>query len=196
MINDLSSSMQARSEMAAGNVSKSRSATVTSYDPANYCVKVMLQPDGKETGWIPIGSPWVGNNWGLFCPPSIGDVGQVDYREGGGDAGSFNARFYNDKDRAMACPSGEFWIVHKAGAFFKFLNDGSVLLESPTAISSTAPMWTHNGKMHVTEDITSDANITAGGEIADHGGAKTMSGMRTTYDSHHHDGSPPPDNKM
>jgi phage gp45-like len=38
-------------------------------------------------------------------------------------------------------------------------------------------------------DLVVDGNITAGGDIADGGGAKTMAGMRSAYDSHRHAGS-------
>ncbi|WAC71112.1 phage baseplate assembly protein V [Roseateles sp. SL47] len=49
---------------------------------------------------------------------------------------------------------------------------GGVALNTPTVAAS------HN--------VTAGANITADGEVADAGGAKTMSGMRAVYNGHKH----------
>ena len=60
-----------------------RLGTVSSYDPANYAVKVLLQPDGTETGFIPFGANMVGNGWGVFFAPSPGDQVAVTFQEDG-----------------------------------------------------------------------------------------------------------------
>ncbi len=60
-----------------------RMAVVTSFDPDAYAAKVQIQPEGVETGFLPVASPWVGNGWGMFCPPSPGDVVDVHFQEGG-----------------------------------------------------------------------------------------------------------------
>jgi phage baseplate assembly protein V len=41
-----------------------------------------------------------------------------------------------------------------------------------------------NSDLHVDGNIGSGANITAAGDVADQGGAKTMAGMRGTFNSH------------
>lgn len=150
-----------------------RRGLVTSYDPNTYTVKVQLQPDGTETGWLQLASPWIGNGWGLHIPPSIGDDVEVHFQEGRKDAGYVCQRFYNDVDRPLPCPSGEFWLVHKSGSSLKFTNTGDVLVSSNrdlTAtvgrnlsatvagaatlsvtgnINSSAPAWTHTGNLTV-----------------------------------------------
>lgn len=113
---------------------KVRHGIVTSYDPATYSVNVELQPDKKLTGWIPLTSVWIGNGWGLFCPPSIGDAVELSYQEGDQETGGCGWRFYNDTDRPLPCPSGEFWVVHKSGSYFKLLNDGKILLNSTAEV--------------------------------------------------------------
>lgn len=113
---------------------KTRHGIVTSYDPATYSVNVELQPDKKLTGWIPLVSPWVGNGWGMFCPPSIGDAVEISFQEGDNENGVAGWRFYNDEDRPLPCPSGEFWLVHGTGTYFKLLNDGKILLNSTAEI--------------------------------------------------------------
>jgi phage baseplate assembly protein V len=58
------------------------------------------------------------------------------------------------------------------------------------------PAVTMTGSLHVEGLITGDTDIVAGGEVKDQGGAKSMSGMRSIYNAHHHGASPTPDNSM
>lgn len=53
----------------------------------------------------------------------------------------------------------------------------------PITITDT-PQVTMECALHVTEGITTDADITAAGDIADQGGAKTMAGMRGAFNGH------------
>lgn len=117
-------------QQAAQGRASTRHGTISSYDPNAYAVKVILQPDNEVTGWIPLKSPWIGNGWGLFCGPSVGDAVEVDYQEDDAGVGSVGWRFFNDADRPLAVPSGEAWIVHKDGAYLKFLNGGDVSLHA------------------------------------------------------------------
>lgn len=143
--------MRAQAQMAENGRASVRHAIVSSYDPGSYCVKVRIQPEDTETGWLPVVSPWVGNGWGLFAPPSIGDLVEVQFQEDDFEAGFVCQRFYNDTDRPLTVQSGEFWLVHQSGAFFKLTNDGKVLINGHTEIDATAP----------TINITATGNITA-----------------------------------
>lgn len=120
-----------------------RMATITSYDPTQYAVKVKILPEGQfvdgaagETGWLPLQTDWVGNGWGEMIGPNIGDQVMVLFQEH--DAGSGQAaRFVFDSKNAPmnpGPPSGERWMVHKNGQLLKFTNDGKVLLGSTTEI--------------------------------------------------------------
>ena len=111
-------------EEVGKNRAMTRQAVVTSYDPQTYSIQATLQPDGVSTGWMPLKSVWIGNGWGMFCPPSIGDTIEVSYQEDNGNIGSGGWRFYDANNRPLPCPSGEFWLVHKSGAVFKLLNAG------------------------------------------------------------------------
>lgn len=118
---------------------------VTAYDPDNYLVQVQLQVATSDspalaTGWIPLASPWVGNGWGMFAPPSIGDIIEVHYQEGSLVNAFACLKFYGDPVRPLSVPSGEFWLVHKTGSFVKFTNDGNVSISSSTKIDITAPI--------------------------------------------------------
>ena len=46
-----------------------RFGIITSVDPATATARVTLQPENVLTGWLPLLTTWVGNGWGLACPP-------------------------------------------------------------------------------------------------------------------------------
>ncbi|MBI6183469.1 baseplate assembly protein [Serratia proteamaculans] len=145
MMNSLLNTLRAASQQAAQTTATTRQGVVTSYDPDAYAIRVMLQPDNTLTGWLSLKSPWVGNGWGLFCPPSIGDLVEIDYQEGAAAAGSVGWRFYNDEDKPLPCPSGEFWLVHRSGSLLKFHNDGGVELVTAGDLRETV-----KGDYHLT----------------------------------------------
>lgn len=133
---------------------------VSSYDPDNYCCKITLYPQDDVTGsdpvisgWLPVGSAWVGNGWGLFCPPSIGDLVEVDYQDGDFDSGHVDWRFYNDINRPVRADSGVFYLIHKTGTSLKFENDGSVQLKTNAGASLTLDK-DGNAAVHSTKAVS------------------------------------------
>lgn len=174
----------------AQQATQSRAATrhgiVTSYDPNTYAVKVQLQPEGVLTGWIPLKSAWVGNGWGLFCPPSLGDAVEIDFQEDDGGNGSAGWRFYNAVERPLPCPSGEFWLVHPSGSTLKFMNDGTVALQANKdlnikvngdlhlavggMLNSRAAQWNHQGRVNIDGALSVTRTITGQGGLAVSGG--------------------------
>ncbi|MCE9565854.1 MAG: phage baseplate assembly protein V [Planctomycetes bacterium] len=183
MSDRLQNVMRREGERAASQRALTRMATVTSYDPNSYAAKVVIQPEGHETGFIPVATPWVGSGWGMFCPPSPGDVVDVHFQEGGKLAAYVSLRFYGDAAQPLGVPSGEFWLVHQSGSFLKFKNDGTVLVNGAGDINVTAPNLNLTGNLNVTGDIV------AGGDISDLDGASgTVAHIRTVYDSHTHSG--------
>lgn len=133
----LLSAMRAQAQLAGRARTATRTGLVDSYDPATYAVKVRLQPDDKMTGWLPLLSPWVGNGWGLFAPPTIGDMIEVHFSEDDPNAAAAGQRFYNDTDRPLPCPTNEFWLVHKSGSLLKFHADGSVELHTAQDLNAS-----------------------------------------------------------
>lgn len=132
----------------------SRLATVSNTDPANYSAKVMIQPENIESGWLPIATPWVGNGWGIFAPPSAGDVVIITFQEEDFSAGIITQRLFTDNARPLNVPSGEFWLVHQSGSLLKFHNDGSVELTSNKNLTVTV-----GGDMNAS--VTGKATINA-----------------------------------
>ena len=64
-----------------------RIGLVDSYDPTRHAVKVNFPDEAKLSGWLPIGSAWTGNGWGLHMAPIIGAQVVVAYHDGDPNAG-------------------------------------------------------------------------------------------------------------
>ena len=166
--------MKRQSQAVLADVALPQTGIVRNYDPAKYQVRVELQPQGNLTGWIPLLSPWVGNGWGLTCPPTVGDLVEVIFLNGDIDAASAGMRFYNDTDIPLTTPSGEFWLVHASGAFLKLLNNGSatitdgkgatMTLNGDGTITSTAIAWNHVGPLNVAGTVTATIDVFGGGK--------------------------------
>ncbi len=201
----LLNAMRLQAQRALAESTTSRQGVVTSYDPDNYAARVTLQPDGLNTGWLPIAALWVGNNWGCYAPPNIGDACCVEFINGDLNAGFLECRFWNNAARPLSVPSGEFWLVHQTGSLLKFHNDGSVEFDAHTNLTMTVGgnlSMTVDGNVTAnitgTTEITSesatingntqiDGNLVVSGSIEDQNGAKgTMQHIRDVYDSHSH----------
>lgn len=191
--------MRREAARQAGEKTLPRRGTISSYDPARYAAKVIVQPEGYETGFIPIGSEWVGNGWGLFAGPAPGDEVEINYQEGGKNAPYIGKRFYGEVAVPLAVPSREFWLVHQSGSFLKFKNDGSVALHAAGNLDATVAgqaNLTVTGKVmasasefDLTGDVKVTGNIMASGDISDLSGASgTVAHIRTVYDTHTHGG--------
>ena len=111
-----------------------RTGTITGYDPVNGVVKVAIQPEGRETNWIKLDCPGVGNGWGVQTGPQIGDEVTVSFESGDPNLGKVTARHTNALNLPMPVPSGETWIVHESGSLLKFNTDGTVSLHTVAAL--------------------------------------------------------------
>ena len=170
--------MRGQAQAANAEQQSIREGIVTSFDPNSYTAKVSLQPSGDETGWLPIASLWVGNGWGLFCPPMVGDLVQVQFTDDHPGAGVVLGRLFNDDDRPVPVPAGEFLIRHQSGSFLRFHNDGKVEINADTiqatadTINATATTTTVNGAFVVNGPTTLNGPITqtatGGGSTAAH----------------------------
>jgi len=111
-----------------------RTGTITGYDPVNGVVKVAIQPEGRETNWIKLDCPGVGNGWGVAIGPQIGDEVTVSFESGDPNLGKVTARHTNSLNLPMPVPSGEIWMVHQSGSLLKFNTDGTVTLHTVGAL--------------------------------------------------------------
>ena len=173
-----------------------RLGTISAYDPNNHAIKVILQPDQTETGWMPLATPWSGKGWGMFAAPSIGDQIKVHFQEGNHEAPIASLRLFSDVDRPVNAPSGVFYLIHKSGSFLKFNNDGSVSINSSTNLTATvggslnatvtgnatlnAASWAFTGNMTVAGNLSATGNITDG--------VRSLAADRAIYNLHTHSG--------
>jgi phage baseplate assembly protein V len=141
-------------DQSAGQV---KFAVVTSVNTANHTARVIIQPEGVLSGWLPILSLWVGNGWGMACPPTPGDQVLLVPQEGNVEQGIIVGRVFSVKQASPPAPSGEFWLMHQSGSFLKLSNDGTIRI---------------NGDLHVA------------GDVYDRHGS--VSALRGHYNSHNH----------
>src|SRR6185503_3220056 len=69
----------------AGRYSE-RHAIVSSWDSKNHLAKVTLQPEGQETGWLPVETSHIGQNYGILIGLQPGQAG-VNAQGQGGQSG-------------------------------------------------------------------------------------------------------------
>ena len=139
------------------SVGQAKFGTVTSVNANDGTARVLIQPEAVLSGWLPVLSQWVGNGWGLVCPPTPGDQVLLVPQEGDIEQGIIIGRVFSRKQPPPAAPPGEFWIVHESGSFLKLCNDGTIRVQ---------------GDLHVA------------GDVYDRHGA--LSGLRAHYNSHTH----------
>lgn len=200
MIEKLANIMRMQSIAVNNNVVTTRFGVVSSYDPNNYAVKVLFQPDNTESGWLSLGSAWVGNGWGMFSPPKPGTVVKIHFHDGNNEAGVVDTSHFNDGMRPLATPAGEMWLVHSTGSAIKIQNDGSLnivshgnttitaggntTVNSTGTLTATAASFTLNGNTTLNGDLQVNGNITDNKD--------SMENIRTIFNSHVHGGSPGP----
>lgn len=160
--------MRLQAALIAGTVGKPRLGLVSSYDPDAYAVKVKLQPEDVETGWLPITTLMAGNGWGVYFGPSIGDQASVAFQEGDRETGWCTGFLPSDEDRPPRVESGEMHLVHSSGDYIKFTADG---------IQSKGT-WIHDGPLLTTGDMT---DISGSNSV-------TLQQLRDAYDAHKHTG--------
>lgn len=90
-----------------------RHAIVTSYDPDKYLAKVMLMPEGQESGWLPIETGHIGSDYGhaVGLQPGdgkkTGDQVIIRMQEGDLESGKIVQRVHSDSDKPPRVESGE-----------------------------------------------------------------------------------------
>lgn len=175
-IDSLLNGIRAHAQMAQGEKTTHRVGTVTAYDPNKYAVKVRMWPDTQESlGWIPLASTYIGNGWGLVAGPSINDQVIIAFDREDQDAGVVVGRFFTDVEQPPAAPSGEFWLVHKAGSAIKFHNDGTIEIIAASTMKYTATQHHFVGPVLMDNTLTGNGGIAISGNNGT-GNASTITG--------------------
>jgi len=178
MTGPLQNAVRMQALRAMSGAAAARVGLVTSYDPDNYAVRVALQPDGFLSGWLPLCSQWVGNGWGMFCAPSVGDMVAVHFFGAELEAGFAEVRMFNDVDRPLPVPSGEFWLMHSSGSALKMTNDGAVaLVAHGNLVVTVGGNLSATVAGNATADVT--GNLTATAAMATLNAPTTINGNTT-----------------
>lgn len=119
-----------------------RWAHVTSYNEDTHAVKLRVQPEGTETGWVPLGAIAVGNGFGINAGAKAGDLVLLAYVDGDHDTPTIIGRFFNDKAKPPKVKGGEFAIWHESGTRHVFAKDGS---HTATHARGGTMKWDANG---------------------------------------------------
>lgn len=110
--------------------SRPRVGLVSAYDPERHAVRVRLQPEDVETGWIPITEGHIGNGFGIVIGPNIGDQLEVQFQGSDSETARIISRLYSDEDRPPKVEAGEILIRHQTGAKIFIDKNGVIIIES------------------------------------------------------------------
>lgn len=163
----LRSTIGEMAQRAAKGLAVCRHGIVSAYDPDHYAMKVKLQPSDIETGWVPVASIWVGNGWGLYAPPSQGDQAVVFFQEADLQLPLGGFCLYDETNQPLSVESGEFWLVHKDGAFIKLTNDGKLSMQDAAGSSL---VFSNDGVVTLKADTFKiDADVEITGDLSNTG---------------------------
>lgn len=109
---------------------------ITSINPANSSIKVMIQPEQYETGFIPYSTPFIG--W--YAVPRIGTQVVVLFQEGSKDVaiGAFSLYWQGDQPPS-GLEEGEVILHHTNGSFIKLNNSGDIDINATGNVNVTSP---------------------------------------------------------
>lgn len=163
MVDRLSNAIRAHAanlDQAAGQM---KFGIVASVNSKTRLARVLLQPEGVLSGWLPILSHWIGSGWGMITPLAPGDQVLVLPQDGDIEQGIIIGATFSSAQPPADAPAGEFWLVHKTGSCLKLCNDGTIRI---------------NGDLHVDGDV-----------FDSHG---SLAHLRASYNSHRHSSPPNP----
>ena len=109
---------------------------ITSLDKDTYTAKVMLEPAGVETGWIPIGTVYAGNSYGIAALPELNVHCLVVFEMGNINSGHIVCFNFTSSMPVPGINQGEIIIQQKSGSSIKMLTDGTVEINA-TSIKLT-----------------------------------------------------------
>lgn len=156
-----------------------RIGLVQSYDPATHSARVAYQPEGVQSGWLPVGTARAGSGAGICFAPNVGDQVLVHFLESDHDSGVIGLRLYSTQDVPPNVPAGQMWIVDDAGSSIKLTNDGNISIEASGDLTVQAAQINLAGNLSLTGTLSATGDVTANGVSLErhvHGGAQPGNG--------------------
>ncbi|KAA5609646.1 hypothetical protein [Rhodovastum atsumiense] len=171
---------------------------VRSVNAADQTVRVLIQPEGVLSGWLPVVQAAASGGWGVTALPMPGDMARL---EPDGDSFAVTGFAHNDGNRPPAPPNapgsggapstgkaeavaGEVILQHRSGSVIRLCADGTIYSRGT---------WRHDGDMTVNGNMTADLdvkalqNVRAVQDVTDrdmqHGSVRDL---RDAYNAHHH----------
>ena len=95
---------------------------------------------------------------------------------------------YDDQWQSIILQRTGIRLEDKAGSSLSMNGDGGGTLSFAAGLTLAANS-TIEGTLTVSKNIIGQASITAAQDVADQGGAKTMTGMRQIFDAHTYSGT-------
>jgi phage baseplate assembly protein gpV len=121
-------------------VAAPRVAIVENYDPTRNAARVSILPENVGTGYLPVLTDWMGNNWGSLAPLNPGDQVAVLHQEHDTDSGIILGRLFDARNPPpQGAGATERWLVHKSGTHVQLLDNGHLVLNGNVEIDATGP---------------------------------------------------------
>ena len=127
-MDDLLNIIRREAERVYASRHSKRYGIVTSYNPEKHLAKVTLQPEGQESGWLPIRTSHIGNGWGMVVGLQLRDQVELTPQEGDVESLAITGVVHSDEDKPPMAESGEIYLKHQMGASVKLGKTGSLAL--------------------------------------------------------------------
>lgn len=105
-----------------------RIGVVSSYNPNDGTARVLVQPEGTMSGWIPVASQSVGAGWGLHTPLQTGEQVIVLPIDGDSQNPVVVGRLWSNQMRPPVAAGGEMVLRHSSGSYIQLAASGAVTL--------------------------------------------------------------------
>jgi hypothetical protein len=123
------------SDRTSQDLAQPRMGVVTSSDAQTATARVLLQPEGVLTGWLPVLTQWAGAGWGIACPPSPGDQVLIIFQEGSAEHGIIVGCLFSNSTRPPQTNIGEITLLHQSGSSIRLLNSGIIAISGDLHVS-------------------------------------------------------------
>ena len=174
--------LKAHASRMDGQMPQPRWGIVQSVDPTRPAVKVLIEPEGVLSGWLPLGQMMAGNGWTFLALPVPGDMAIMVPDAGSSSAYVVTGFGHNDGalpppvpaangGGTVALEAGEIVAVSKGGAILRFVSDGTIFAKA-AAFNIQAPV-NILGNVAVTGNLTTTGEVTAGFGGGDQVGLQT-----------------------
>jgi len=160
-----------------------RYGVISSFNPQNYTVKVLIQPEGTETGFVPLTAPWVGPNFGMVFGPNGGEQVMLHFIDGSLQATIVGGMMFNDSMQPPPITAGQFAVVDSKGSYVRLNNDTTITLGATGGITSTTPLLKQVGNFEVDGNVQVNGNATASGTVT---GQTDVVGDGKSFKGHTH----------